>query len=887
MISIMSFSIVSVTASDKQTFYGSDFILYYELNENDEITITSCESTDGEISIPSEIDNKKVTEIYPSAFYGNTDVTEIYIPASINEIGRDAFTECSNLKNINVDANNLKYASEDGILFNKAKTELIYCPCAIKKETVIIPEGVTNIEESAFASCASLKRITIPDTVTQIGAIAFKDCSNISEIIIPDSVIKLDSEAFCNCTNLAKITIPTTLTDFGSGVFENTAWAQKQLDETSWLIVNNVLLDGYFTEHIVIPDGVTSIADQAFYYSYGTKKITIPEGVTNIGDHSFGYCPDLIEVVLPESLTTIGEGAFERCWKLESINIPSKLVYVGLNAFNNTSWLTAKRSENNLVVENCILIDAKKYTKSSVELTGVRVVASGAFEDNQNILNLTIPETVKYINDQVFSGCSNLKSVDISYGVEKIGSSVFHGCNNLEEIVIPDSVVELGSGVFYDCNALKNVVLSKKITVIPSRTFVRCGFVSLGVLEGIIGIEEGAFMECFGITSIRIPDSIKYIEDNAFASVWNLINLYVPDSVTHIGENAFYLRPDTSCCYNEDSYFESYLKDNNISVLFHDWDDGVLAITPSCTTDGERQFTCQFCNEQKTTVEKPTGHKIPFEWTVDKQPTCTESGYKSRHCLICSEPFNTTVIPSKGHGWDDGVITSNPTCTKPGIKTFTCGKCKSTYTESINPTEHEIVVDRAVDSTCTETGLTEGQHCLRCDDITVEQEVIPIKPHSYTAKYDCVKHWKGCTCGSITEEENHFFVNVNTCSCGYVRTVEATIVIKNNCGSKTINYGETLELTAIVTDLPENAIVTWFIDGVQKGEGETFNVSFDSGTRTVDVKIVDKNGVAYQDENGNEISDSENITVKSGFFQKLISFFKNLFRISRIVLQSI
>lgn len=117
--------------------------------------------------------------------------------------------------------------------------------------------------------------------------------------------------------------------------------------------------------------------------------------------------------------------------------------------------------------------------------------------------------------------------------------------------------------------------------------------------------------------------------------------------------------------------------------------------------------------------------------------------------------------------------------------------------------------------------------------------------------------------------------------------IKITVKIENNSGSKTINYGETLRLTAVTTDMPANAKIYWYVDGVKKGEGETFNVSFESGTKTVEVKLVDANGNVIKNASGNEISDSEEVNVKSGFFQKIISFFKNLFGMNRIVIQSI
>jgi len=116
--------------------------------------------------------------------------------------------------------------------------------------------------------------------------------------------------------------------------------------------------------------------------------------------------------------------------------------------------------------------------------------------------------------------------------------------------------------------------------------------------------------------------------------------------------------------------------------------------------------------------------------------------------------------------------------------------------------------------------------------------------------------------------------------------MKAIVKIKNNNGSKTINYGETLRLTAITADIPAGVKIYWYVDGEKKGEGETFDVKFESGTKTVEVKLVDENGNILKNADGNEIKDSENVSVKSGFFQKLISFFKNLFRINRTVVQA-
>lgn len=111
--------------------------------------------------------------------------------------------------------------------------------------------------------------------------------------------------------------------------------------------------------------------------------------------------------------------------------------------------------------------------------------------------------------------------------------------------------------------------------------------------------------------------------------------------------------------------------------------------------------------------------------------------------------------------------------------------------------------------------------------------------------------------------------------------------IINNTGTKTISYGETLRLTAEVTNNINDSAVWWYVDGVESGKGKTFEVSPESGSVEVTAKLVDADGTVINDALGNEIADFQTVSVKSGFFQKLISFFKNLFRINRTVIQKI
>ena len=95
------------------------------------------------------------------------------------------FYRCSSITSLNVEANNQKYLSIDGVLYSNDQTEIIKYPEAKEGVSYIIPNSVTNIKRNAFYGCSSLTNIEIPSSVTSIGESAFRGCIRLNDIIIP------------------------------------------------------------------------------------------------------------------------------------------------------------------------------------------------------------------------------------------------------------------------------------------------------------------------------------------------------------------------------------------------------------------------------------------------------------------------------------------------------------------------------------------------------------------------------------------------------------------------------------------------------------------------------------------------------------------------------
>lgn len=174
---------------------------------------------EGEIVIPEHANGYSVTGIGYYAFSGCDHLTGIIIPDGVTRIENDAFAFCDRLTSITLPAG-LKTIGYEAFFGCRNLAD------------ITLPGGVTTIGESAFGSCSSLTNITIPAGVTSIGDWAFGSCSSLTEmIVLPQSILKIRDEAFGNCVNLESVTSlnsePPTF--YNSNVFSGKTYATAAL----------------------------------------------------------------------------------------------------------------------------------------------------------------------------------------------------------------------------------------------------------------------------------------------------------------------------------------------------------------------------------------------------------------------------------------------------------------------------------------------------------------------------------------------------------------------------------------------------------------------------------------------------------------------------------
>lgn len=233
----------------------------------------------------------------------------------------------------------------------------------------------------------------------------------------------------------------------------------------------------------------------------------------------------------------------------------------------------------------------------------------------------------------------------------------------------------------------------------------------------------------------------------------------------------------------------------------HVWNEGVVTTEPTCTEAGVRTYTCTICGETQTSEVEALGHEVVVdkaveanctetgltegshcgrcnvvlveqevvpakghrfgEWKVTKEATCTEKGEETQTCYDCGETV-TREIATTDHSYGEWKVTKEATCTEKGEETRTCSACGATETREIATLGHEIVVDPAVEATCTTEGKTVGVHCGRCNEVIIKPETIPAKGHAWDE-------------GKVTKEatEDAAGEKTFTCTvCGETKTEE-------------------------------------------------------------------------------------------------------------------
>jgi hypothetical protein len=437
-----------------------------------------------------------------------------------------------------------------GSLFIQQETLL---RCLGEPWSVRIPASVREIGGDAFCAVTSLIDLTFEQGVQQIGANGFRFCQRIQIIAFPASLVVIEECAFCDCTalrfvtfapgsnleslgNLAfakcplqKVVLPATVIEIEPSTFSAVVWPVVTFENPPLLISDDNFLYSAdssmlfanlsLSAQILIPAHIEAIGFEAFTLSNPMNiSFVIGTKLREIGDAAFSGCSELTEFTVPSSVEIIGDRCFENCCHLATVTLEevSQLRKIGASAFSgcNLNSLTIPASTEEIdgsAFVNCPLLEIRVVAGSqNFTIQGNFLTTADGKEIVRcfgSAIEVIVPMNVEVLGKSCFESCIYIEGITFENGsrLKKIGRSALCGCESLVQIAIPGSVEIIEDRGFKKCDGLEACLMDED--------------------ETLAKIENDAFAECRSLRSFDFPKRVEGIGHNCFQGCGSLSRL--------------------------------------------------------------------------------------------------------------------------------------------------------------------------------------------------------------------------------------------------------------------------------------------------------------------------------------------------------------------------
>jgi len=304
----------TVRADGSATYDGRTWSYY---RSGTGILLSGVKPTAGKLVFPSSLDGYAITKIGNSLFANNNDITEI-----------------------------------------------------------VIPDGITSIDASAFSACTALKTVSLPATFRTIESGAFQNCTSLEKVMLSDGITSIGERCFYGCSSLTAINLPTTLEMIGSNALTDTPVASSSGGD---VVVDGCLIRWWgkcVAGQATVSKGVRLIAADAFTLNVSSRDA-------------------MRSLVFPNTAVRIGKGVLSGCYNLKNITYPASVKVRDM--FGN-------------------YYDSDSHITNVVVTSGTRSIIADAFYNNENLQSVAIPRSVEEIGTFAFFGCTALKTVFVAPG---------------------------------------------------------------------------------------------------------------------------------------------------------------------------------------------------------------------------------------------------------------------------------------------------------------------------------------------------------------------------------------------------------------------------------------------------------------------------------------
>ena len=436
-----------------------------------------------------------VKTIKKGAFYSVRNLRNVEISSSVTSIEDGAITGSPDLLSFKIDAGNPNYmADSEGVIYNKAGTELVLYPAGRAGEYSTLPTTQT-IRNRAFYQAQKVTKVNFNSGLTDIGNDCFQAAAALKEITFtaPSTLKNIGTFSFYG-TGLEHLTIPASVENIGWNSFSPTKLKTVEVENGSKLktiardaFANNTDLEEF---KFLGSSDLEKIEKGAFKGNTKLKEFTIPKNVTTIERGAFDGNSAMEKVTFdqPAKIQTIGEGAFQGAQALKRIELPNTVTTISKDAFNTCKSLTE------IVIPSSV---------TSIDPTG--------FQECGKLEKFTVDQ-----NNPVYSSVDGfLLSKD-----KKVLKAFPPAKANTYYTLLPPTIEEIGAQAFYYVQELENVTIPEKVTKIDKFAFDRTAKLNTIAFLGqtpITNVDPSAFNPA-NVNTHDIQISVRKNAQAAFAS---------------------------------------------------------------------------------------------------------------------------------------------------------------------------------------------------------------------------------------------------------------------------------------------------------------------------------------------------------------------------------
>ncbi len=524
----------------------------------------------GNIDIP-----ESVKFIGKSAFEGCKSLTVLTGCEGVEIYGDNCFKNCTDLVGADKNGTTLIISDKTKII---GKSAFENCK-GFSKIDLTSATHLDTIQDGAFKACIGLKDFKFPNSgnFKCIGKEVFQNCTDLTTsagqntLIIPDSVNIIGDSAFENCKSLKGISIGAGVKNVCAAAFRNSGITSMYFPPSIELLGESVCENCHSLEKITYdPDWTIWLMPKAAFKGCEKLKTTnsdtkfvMPKHSELIDRQAFEGCKSITGFVLPEptgdNVLLINGSAFKECTSLTDINFNKKTLFEGTKGVIwvrvdyvdgigqivpiAKSEIKVSYDSNPGICQGCTSLKSYRITNPNVG-----TIPGSMFKDCSSLETFySFPKTTQNIRENAFENCDSLTgTLTIPDHIETIKKGAFKGCDGITSVAINDKLTQIDEEVFAGCTGLKNIDFGgtgSNLVTINKGAFQNCtSLEEVTIPEGITTIGESAFNGCKALSKVNFPldnSTFKGVGNSAFAGCVSLNDIYFPKSLETVHQNVF------------------------------------------------------------------------------------------------------------------------------------------------------------------------------------------------------------------------------------------------------------------------------------------------------------------------------------------------------------